>query len=156
MSEYREVLRRSLVAAIALAAALLMTTAAQAADFQQRFGVNDSGDITLIGNALLTCPSGSSCTTAKAGSGQNNNFAMVNVDTDGDPTTFNNFSATLTLPSEATVLFAGLYWGARTVAGDDGADAPNPGAKRTVKFAVPGGAYRSVTADAADEQIVDV
>ncbi|WP_297858852.1 hypothetical protein [Meiothermus sp.] len=34
------------------------------------------------------------------------------MDTDGDSTTFNSSSASLNLPAGATVLWAGLYWGA--------------------------------------------
>lgn len=37
---------------------------------------------------------------------------MVHVDVDGDATTFNSSSADLDLPDGATVLWAGLYWGA--------------------------------------------
>ena len=52
---------------------------------------------------------------------------MVAVDTDGDPaTTVNSSTATLGLPQGATVLFAGLYWGADQSAGDNNGAAPPP------------------------------
>ena len=57
----------------------------------------------------------------------NNNYTMVDVDTDGDPvTTVNSSTATLALPAGATVLFAGLYWGADQSAGNNGGGAPPP------------------------------
>jgi uncharacterized repeat protein (TIGR01451 family) len=38
---------------------------------------------------------------------------MAYVDIDGNGTTFDSSAATLSLPSNSTVLFAGLYWGAK-------------------------------------------
>lgn len=62
---------------------------------------------------------------------------MVRVDADGDATTTTSSGATLTLPANATVLFAGLYYGA-----DHGGISPTPSddALRTVKFRPPGSA----------------
>jgi hypothetical protein len=72
---------------------------------------------------------------------------MQYVDTDGDATTFDSSSATLDLPHGATVVFAGLYWGARTSAGTSGAAARNAAAKKKIKLRVPGGSYEESTAD---------
>jgi uncharacterized repeat protein (TIGR01451 family) len=150
---------RSIV--VALVAALLCALApsvASAATFNQRFSRNDSGDIAIVANTLETCPpgqtngSGVTCETAKSatsgGAGlADNDFDMRYVDTDGDASTFDSSTARLDLPAGATVLFAGLYWGARTDAGANGAAAPNAAAKGTVKLKVPGGSYASYTAD---------
>ncbi len=102
--------------------------------FTSRFSTNTQGDILLIGNTLMSCsPSGtngSQCATAQSGGGTlyNNNFTMVYVDADSDPTTFNSSSATLNLPVGATVLWAGLYWGA---------DAPTLPSPNMVRFRTP-------------------
>ena len=77
---------------------------------------------------------------------------MTWVDADGDPATFDSSSADLTLPSGASVLFAGLYYGGRLAAGQGGSPAPNPAARNTVLFKAPGDAgYRSLTASQVDD-----
>ena len=84
-----------------------------------RFETNDNGAITIIGNNVLTCPSSFNCPNIQGGGGSgpetsNNDHNMVNLDQDGfGGGTFNSSNATLSLPSDSTVLFAGLYWGAR-------------------------------------------
>ncbi|MFO0907667.1 MAG: SdrD B-like domain-containing protein [Isosphaeraceae bacterium] len=64
----------------------------------------------------MTAPAGDpSAADAQNGVGallNNNDFAMVAVDVDGDPSTFDSSSATFSLPHGSQVLFAGLYWGA--------------------------------------------
>ena len=110
------------LAVLALAAAL-PSTASAARSFEKRFGANDTGDIALAANTLMSCPG--ACAQRDAGphpssnsSYNNNDWAMVRVDADGDPaTTLNSSTATLELPAGAKVLFAGLYWGAKTAAG---------------------------------------
>jgi hypothetical protein len=55
---------------------------------------------------------------------------MEYVDVDSDPTTTSSSRADLSLPSGATVLFAGLYWGGHSTAADRGSvrlDTPAPG-----------------------------
>lgn len=49
----------------------------------------------------------------------NNDFTMTYVDVDTDPSTFNSSDSDLVLPAGSEVLFAGLYWGARTVQAGD-------------------------------------
>ena len=136
-----------------------LPSAASARAFTKRFGVNDHGQITMAGNTLMTCPS--SCAQANAPANQStaqasganlndNDWTMVPVDADGDAaTTSNSSTATLHLPAGAEVLFAGLYWGARTTAGSGGvaADASRQG---TARLKVPGGAYGTVTASTVD------
>ena len=110
--------------------------------FAPRFSANASGDITIVGNTLETCQSSAvNCLNARAGTGtvlNNNNFVMERVDV--DRTMLDSSSARLSLPAGARVLFAGLYYGARTTAGTSGKAAPNASsaALRTVDLKLPG------------------
>jgi len=84
--------------------------------FTSRFSTNANGDVKLIGNTSMTCSTtgtgGANCLAARAGGNfNNNNFTMVHDNTAGDATTFNATSSNLNIPSTATVLYAGLYWG---------------------------------------------
>ena len=70
------------------------------------------GDFTMMGNTNLTLQNYSA--TA------NNNAAMVYVDIDGDPNTWNSSSATLSfseennaIPDCSNIIYAGLYWTGR-------------------------------------------
>ena len=103
--------------------------------------------MTIAGNTMMTCPASTACTTARSGgAAQNNSFGMAFIDVDADPATFDSSSSQLVLPAGATVLFAGLYWGAKSVAGGaPGAAAPpSAAAIGTVLFAPPGGAYSTI------------
>ncbi len=109
--------------------------------FTPRFQTTDRGSIAAIGNTLMTCPASALCTNARAGTaapGDNNNNAhtMAMVDVDADASTFNSSSAALAIPAGATVLFAGLYWGAES----------SSASRSAVNFALPGGSYQSITA----------
>ena len=134
------------LALLALPLALAVPARAQVArTFAPRFNVQTAGDITLIGNTLMTCPSGDGkCANAQAGGGggviNNDNFVMQYVDVDGDPSTFASSTATLSLPSGATVLFAGLYWGGVS----------SSASRNTAKLALPGGGYTVITAQQLD------
>ena len=140
--------------------------------FTPRFSTNDTGNITMAANTLLTCPTAAAgCARAQQTGGvasgtdntiNNNNYTMQYVNTAagtvaGAPT-FDSSSATLSLPSTATVLFAGLYWGGDLSAGAAGG-APAPGgvppggvaAAGRVGFRAPGdAAYSTLNAAAAD------
>ncbi len=100
-----------------LLVSLLALPSAASADreFTPRFSANVPGDVIMASNTLMTCPpSAANCAAARAGGSFNNNvFAGQLVDVDDDPTTANSSRAQLDVPSGATVLFAGLYWGAR-------------------------------------------
>lgn len=96
----------------------LAPASAVAADrpFTQRFTLNAHGDVRVIGNTSLNCPSppSAACTSARAGTGgslNNNDHLMAYVDVDADAATFNSSRATLSIPAGSEVRFAGLYWG---------------------------------------------
>ncbi|MFN8697889.1 MAG: hypothetical protein ACK5XQ_01055 [Flavobacteriales bacterium] len=82
----------------------------------------------------------------------NSNNTMIKVDADEFPSTNNSSSATLALSAEnganpecSNILFAGLYWSARTDL------APTTLEKRTVKFRGPGeSSYTSYVANSSD------
>jgi uncharacterized repeat protein (TIGR01451 family) len=130
-----------------------------------RFSVNDNGNITFAANTLMVCPASTACTAARNtpaissgtnGALDNNSYNMQYVNTApgtvGGVATFDSSSATLSLPSTATVLFAGLYWGADTSAGaGGGVVAPNAGIRNQVGFLAPGASgYATVTASQVD------
>jgi hypothetical protein len=124
-----------------LALALLAAPAAHAADtpFSARFAQTVRGDVTAVGNTLLTCPASAACTTAQNGGlSSNNDFAMTNVNVAGGTT--NSSTAAVSLPAGAIVLWAGLYWSA------DSANA----SRNQARFKVPGGSYQTLTAAAGD------
>ncbi len=145
--------RRPLAAAALLlvvcAGAALPASAQVVRPFTARFSTNDTGDVVLVGNTLMSCTQGNACTQGRTGSGSslnNNDFKMGFVDVDSDSSTFNSSQATLTLPAGSTVLWAGLYWGADTTAGSNGDAAPNAAQNNLVRFAAPGSGYQTLTA----------
>lgn len=136
---------------LVLLMSVMATTEAAPRAFAQRYTTNAKGDITVVGNTLLTCSTtgtnGAQCATARSGgtptvAPTNNSFTMINVDADTDATTFNSSTAGLAMPAGSSVLFAGLYWtGTSTVA-----------SRNTVLFKVPGAAtYQSLTATTLDD-----
>ena len=137
------------IAMLGLGLALLAPHFAHASSTIRTFAVRKTitqrGDVLLVGNTLLTCPTAASgCTTAQNGTGNNNDFAMTWVDIDGDASTFNSSRATLTLPVGATVSYAALYWGG------DSAGAPTPASRNVVRFATPVAGYANVTSSNLD------
>ena len=144
---------RAIALSIIAASTLVLSIAGTASadrPFAPRFSQNVQGAITFAANTILTCPnSNADCAAARAGTGSklnNNQFNMTYVDVDDDPSTFNSSSATITIPTDAQVLFAGLYYGGRTSAGTGGTQAPNPNARGTVRLKTPGGTYQTLTA----------
>jgi uncharacterized repeat protein (TIGR01451 family) len=149
----------SLLAALGAAAAFAASAHADR-DFTVRFSTNDTGNIAIVGNTLMTCPTAAAnCVAAQNGTAtgsalSNNAYNMQHIDADGDPaTTLNSSRATLSLPAGSTVLFAGLYWGGRTSAGSGGQAAPNPAARGSVDFRTPGGVYTTLTASPLDDSV---
>lgn len=150
--------------------ALLAATARADRAFTARYTTNDTGDITMAANTLMTASSnaaqsGNAANVTSIQNGTNGTLTNLNnnanymtmVDVDGDASTFNSSTASLNLPSGATVLFAGLYWGADTSAGAAaspsvvaGVIAPNSALKSQVKFATPGSGYTTVNASQTD------
>jgi hypothetical protein len=121
--------------------------------FTPRFSANATGNIAIIGNTLETASTvnNSGRTAADVTAAQNgvagpngnhidnNDWNMAYVDVDNNPGTFNSSQATLTLPTDATVLFAGLYWGSVTTT------AAQANARNTVLFSTPAsGGYLSL------------
>ena len=148
--------RRFVLASIAAALALLALAPLASADrtFSLRYQTVDRADSVFVANTLMTCPNGGTCTNVRAGTNTNNgngDFNEVNVDADADGTTFSSSSADLALPAGATIVFAGLYWGADTSAGSGGSAAPNAAANNVMSFKTPAlGSYTPVTASVVD------
>jgi uncharacterized repeat protein (TIGR01451 family) len=135
------------VAPLALLAALLLPAAAAAQvirAFTPRYTTNDNGEITLIGNTMMTCNgNGNQCNQGRNGNGNsvnNNDVTMTYVDADADGTTFSSSSAVLAIPSGATVLWAGLYWSGDT----------NVGQRNQCVFQTPVAPYTTLTATQLD------
>jgi hypothetical protein len=141
-----------------LACALFLAPAVAQADraFTARFSANTQGDIAIAANSIESCLDAlAACAAVRNGTGSglnNNDRTMTWIDADGDPATFDSSASVLTLPTGASVLFAGLYYGGRLAAGNGGSPAPSPGARNTVRFKAPGDtAYRSLTASQVDD-----
>jgi uncharacterized repeat protein (TIGR01451 family) len=94
-----------------LLAALSTEASAAARPFSIRYTTNTNGNVTQIGNTVMAC---STCTAI------NNTSTMINFDGDTDASTFNSSSADLTIPSGSKILWAGLYWGARSASANIG------------------------------------
>jgi len=140
--------------AVALAALLVSVACASRAaaqvirGFAPRVSVNQAGDITLIGNTIMTCSGGGGCTNGRNGTGgnlNNNDHTMVYVDIDGDASTISSSSANLTLPAGASVSWAGLYWGGDT----------NNALRSQVRFGTPAAAYATINATQLDASGTD-
>ncbi len=137
---------------VACLLALLLPASASARDYALRFDAKTNGQIAVIGNANMSCPTAATdCAAARAlptsniatnSALSNDSFVMTNVDVDDDPATTNSSTSTLALPPGAEVLFAGLYWGGRyAVAGTPDA---------SVDLKAPGGAYAAVASTTTD------
>ncbi|MFM7107500.1 MAG: hypothetical protein ACKOZU_02670, partial [Planctomycetaceae bacterium] len=117
--------------------------------FTPRYTTNAPGDITFAANTLMTAgPPATPTEIANAQNGiganiDNNDFTMTYVDIDSDATTWNSSASALVMPAGSQVLFAGLYWGART----NSTYTTGLTSQRTlVKFKAPGDAtYRDLT-----------
>jgi hypothetical protein len=116
-----------LIAVVLLVPLLTPGPPSQAAEvWHTQFNEAVYGDVTVVGNAVLTCPTPEqagpgpkyppqSCVDAldrkgQAPSAQNNAHRMSYRDVDADPRTFNSSSANLAIPAGATVAYAKLGW----------------------------------------------
>ena len=149
-------MRRGASLALACLAMLALASPAIAdREFTPRFSTNASGDIAMVGNTLETCQAAAAdCVSARKGEGSslnNNGFVMERVDV--DRTMLDSSSARLSLPAGARVLFAGLYYGARTTAGTKGKAAPDASLAglRTVDLKPPGAAGFERLTSAVDQ-----
>ncbi|TKR34120.1 DUF11 domain-containing protein [Luteimonas gilva] len=144
---YAAMLVLALVAQTAYASSVIRS-------FTPRYSTTSRGELVLIGNANMSCPTGGGCAAARNGTGTNNNnnsYTMAYQNADSVATSpANSSTATLTIPGGSTVLFAGLYWGADTSAGSGGSAAPSAAARNSVRFATPAAAYASITASQVD------
>lgn len=115
------------------------------------------GDVTIVGNSVLTCPTAEqaghnpkhdpkSCVDAlhRKGHGPaalNNSHRMSWTDADGDPATFNSSSARLAIPAGARVAFAKLGWAGSATCHDETAPPGRP-TDQVVTLTVDGAATR--------------
>src|SRR4030095_10169415 len=142
----RPAVRRALLLLLATLVALAAASPAGAQvvrGFTPRFTTNVPGDVALIGNTIMSCSGGGGCTNARNAQGGNvddNDFDMQYVDIDADGTTFSSSRATLALPTGATVLWAGLYWGGSS----------NAAARNQVRLSTPVAGYVTLTATQLD------
>ncbi|UNK42040.1 Ig-like domain-containing protein [Luteimonas sp. S4-F44] len=118
---------------------LLLAHGVAQAQLNERHSFNARGDVEMIGNALLTC---ASCDQSNSGLNNGSSMAMrfVNIEGNRLPAGVpqNSSTATLSLPSGARVLSAGLYWGGRST--------ENNAARGTLQFRTPSGSYQAISA----------
>jgi|GEM_PF-4341434 len=128
-------------------------------NFTPRFTATGRGNISIIGNTLISCQTGvGGCAAARAtlgGGASNSGFPSRFVNVNPPPVVLpanrqNSSTATLTLPAGAQVVFAGLYWGAY-LGTPNVTTPPNP-AQVFIETPTSGG-YISVTAQAADVDV---
>lgn len=92
--------------------------------FVASYNAQINGGVVFAQNNSLSCDGvladgtrdDRGCTAAKNGGKNlttNNAWRMNHVDVDNDPQTFNSSTSQLSLPSNVTVVYAALYWGAR-------------------------------------------
>ena len=118
--------------------------AADQVPFASRFSVNANGNVLTIGNRTMTCGQAfANCLgmlngTALGSAANNNDKNMVNLDADADASTKNSSMSRLNVPSGATVLFAGLYWGASTAQDGSGGTPANVGLIGRMSLRPPG------------------
>ncbi len=153
---------RCLAVVLVVGATVAPAAALGEVPFATRYSANEPGAIWVTGSTLMTCPAaaatcaGSQAGTATGAALSNNAFAMVQVDADSDPATFNSSSSTFTPPDAYEVLFAGLYFGGRvTSGGGGGGPAPNAAARGTALLRTPtSGSYVSVPGTVADSTVI--
>jgi uncharacterized repeat protein (TIGR01451 family) len=144
----------SIITALPIATIVSETRPAQAGvarAFTKRYQTQINGTIRIIGNSNTTCSTSvTTCANARNRTGtalSNNDHTIQYVNTAGG--VFNSSSADFTLPANAVIKSASLYWGANT-AGNGGAAAPNATNKNIVQFKIGGGGYQSLIADQVD------
>ncbi|MDG4786491.1 Ig-like domain-containing protein [Micromonospora sp. WMMD1102] len=110
--------------------------------FTPRFQASERGDVIFAGNALVTCLAPAvagtpTCPSAQAGAVvNNNNYTSQYVDADNVASTANSSSAVLSVPTGATVLWAGLYWMGSATATNN--------SRQNISLARPGSGYTAL------------
>ncbi|WP_298506242.1 Calx-beta domain-containing protein [uncultured Maribacter sp.] len=113
--------------------------------YEERYAMNIVGNFIMKGNTNLIC------TANCPGFPTSNNPTVImgysNVD--GDPSTTNSSSSTITIPVGATVEYAALYWGGVYNSSNSGITNPPPTLNiDEVKLRTPSGStYNTITAD---------
>ncbi|WP_299435643.1 Calx-beta domain-containing protein [uncultured Maribacter sp.] len=113
--------------------------------YEERYAMNIVGNFIMKGNTNLIC------TANCPGIPTSNNPTVImgysNVD--GDPSTTNSSSSTITIPVGATVEYAALYWGGVYNSSNSGITNPPPTLNiDEVKLRTPSGStYNTITAD---------
>ena len=158
------------VVAFAAFATLAPTASAALRDFSLRYGENVRGNITFAANTLMRCPVTDVDTCLRGAVHDNpalNNNArrmqrldvdgVVDLDGDGSDDTETSSRAILTIPPEAEVLFAGLYWAGNVVSPGNppaGLDENDPDDREewlnTLIDTPAGGGYEEVTGTELD------
>ncbi|MGE4398898.1 MAG: hypothetical protein AB7D29_05170 [Campylobacterales bacterium] len=121
-------------------------------DFELIYTKNLSGSVKAIGNSILCKSSKQSSSNYKDGTcvapgddEPNNDFYAIYSDVDGDSSTSDSTSAKLTIPTGATIKWAGIYWNGRLGSGKTTAEKL---AAKTIKLKIPGAlSYATITAD---------
>lgn len=122
-------------------------------DFELIYTKNISGSVKAIGNSIL-CKSSkqewwqdytTGTCIAPGDNEPNNDFYAIYSDIDGDGSTTDSTSAKLTIPTGATIKWAGLYWNGRLGSGKTTAEKL---AAKTIKIKLPGASsYTTISAD---------
>jgi uncharacterized repeat protein (TIGR01451 family) len=116
-------LQRGVLAVLCLSLLLVCASVKSEAQVLRSFTrrnpvTNVRGNIALTGNVLITChaKNNNNCADIRSGlvTGNDSDITTEFVDADSDNSTNSSSSATLSLPAGSTVLWAGLYWGARS------------------------------------------
>jgi hypothetical protein len=117
-------------------------------DFELLKQYNTTGAIKAIGNSSLCKSSNGTASgtcTAPSNTQGNGSIYSIYTDIDSDSSTTSSSSANLTLPSGATVKWAGLFWNGRLGSGKTTAQKL---AAKNIKFKLPGAtSYTAVSAD---------
>ncbi|MFC3835541.1 MULTISPECIES: beta strand repeat-containing protein [Deinococcus] len=134
---------RPLLLRLVALVSVCLTWAGAQTNFSARYtNTATNGDIVLIGNVNYHCSLStaqatsaqiSTCNSARTAGNQtatNNGVYMIPVDSDSNAATTNSSSATLSLGSGSSVLFAGLYWSGISTSATN---------RATVTFATPSG-----------------
>ena len=141
------ILMAGVIALLALPLVVVSSASAAERQFSLRFSDTTNGGIALAGNTLATCKAAdANCLNARQGIGtvlNNNDFTMTRVNVlTGEGSATAASAATLTMPADATVLFAGLYWQGRSLNGGT--------ARWESSLTGPGGTTARVTAGSRD------